>query len=182
MPLDAARDGLIVLQGQLIAVLAAQNAALAERVAQLEAADAEQAERLARLERAVSRNSGNSSMPPSADDLPGRAPPPQRRRREGKKRPGKQPGAPGAHLAWSESPQRTVPLFPRGVCACGRDLAAAADLGVAVSHQVIDVPLVTAAVTQFDEHAVGCACGRLHTAAPPADAGAAGTVTYGLNI
>jgi hypothetical protein len=184
MPLDAARDGLIVLQGRLIAVLAAQNAALAERVAQLEAANTEQAERLARLERAVSRNSGNSSMPPSADDLPGKTPPPQRRqpRREGKRRPGKQPGAPGAHLAWSESPQRTVPLFPRGACACGRDLAAAADLGVAVSHQVIDVPLVTAAVTQYDEHAVECACGRLHTAAPPADAGAAGTVTYGLNI
>lgn len=97
MPLDAVRDGLIMWQGQLIAVLAAQNAALAGRVRQLEAADAELAERLARLERAVSRNSGNSSMPPSADDLPGKAPPPQRRqpRRDGNKRPGKQPGAPG---------------------------------------------------------------------------------------
>jgi hypothetical protein len=31
-PLDAARDWLIALQGQLIAMLAAQNAALAERV------------------------------------------------------------------------------------------------------------------------------------------------------
>jgi hypothetical protein len=49
MPLDAARDGLIELQGQLIGVLAVQNAALAERVAQLEAANAELAERLARL-------------------------------------------------------------------------------------------------------------------------------------
>lgn len=76
MPLDAVRDGLIALRGQLIGVLAVQNAALAERVAQLEAANAELAERLARLERAVSRNSGNSSMPPSADDLPGRTSPP----------------------------------------------------------------------------------------------------------
>jgi hypothetical protein len=31
-PLDAARDGLIELQGQLIGVLAVQNAALAQRV------------------------------------------------------------------------------------------------------------------------------------------------------
>jgi hypothetical protein len=75
-----------------------------------------------------------------------------------------------------------VPLFPAGPCGCGRDLADAADLGVAASHQVIDTPAVTAGVTQYDEHAVACACGRLHTAAPPPGAGAAGTVTYGLNI
>jgi len=68
-PLDAARDALIALQGQLIAMLAAQNAVLAARVAELE-------ERLARLERAAARNSGNSSLPPSLDDQPGRIPPP----------------------------------------------------------------------------------------------------------
>ena len=67
-PLDAARDALIALQGQLIAMLAVQNAALAGRVGELE-------ERLARLERAASRNSGNSSLPPSLDDQPGRTPP-----------------------------------------------------------------------------------------------------------
>ncbi len=66
-PLDAARDALIALQGQLIAMLAVQNAALAGRVGELE-------ERLARLERAASRNSGNSSLPPSLDDQPGRTP------------------------------------------------------------------------------------------------------------
>jgi hypothetical protein len=35
-PLDAARDALIALQGQLIAMLTAQNAALAERIGELE--------------------------------------------------------------------------------------------------------------------------------------------------
>jgi transposase len=35
----------------------------------------ELARRVARLERLISRNSGNSSFPPSADDLPGRTPP-----------------------------------------------------------------------------------------------------------
>lgn len=78
-PLDAARDALIALQGQLVAALAADNARLAARVAGLE-------ERLARLERAASRNSGNSSMPPSMDDQPGRASPgpPARAGQEGK--------------------------------------------------------------------------------------------------
>ena len=108
-PLDAARDALIALQGQLIAMLAAQNAALAGRVAELE-------DRLARLERAASRNSGNSSLPPSMDDQPGRTPPPGKPQRgnRGKRNPGKQPGAAGAYLAWSQDPDRAVPHFPRG--------------------------------------------------------------------
>jgi cell division protein FtsB len=55
----------ITVQGQLIALLAAQNAGLAARVAQLEAANADLSERLVRVERAAPRNSGNSSMPPS---------------------------------------------------------------------------------------------------------------------
>lgn len=53
-PLDAARDALIVLQGQVIAALAAENARLAERAGDLE-------RRLEALERLASRNSGNSS-------------------------------------------------------------------------------------------------------------------------
>ena len=183
MPLDAARDGLIAVQAQLIVMLAARNADLEQRNSVLEARVSELEQRLARLERAVSRNSGNSSMPPSSDDLPGRpAPEPRQSRRDGKRRPGKQPGAPGAYLAWSQDPDDTVPLFPQGTCGCGRDLAGGEDLGIAASHQVIDTPAVTAAVTQYDEHTVACACGRLHTAVPPPGAGTAGTVTYGLNL
>ncbi|MGN1286849.1 MAG: aromatic-ring-hydroxylating dioxygenase subunit beta, partial [Bradyrhizobium sp.] len=48
-------------------------------------------ERIARLERLISRNSGNSSMPPSADDLPGKKPPERRPRRGAGRKPGKQP-------------------------------------------------------------------------------------------
>jgi transposase len=172
-------DDLAVLagvQGVLIEVLEARNAELTAQVADL-------AERLARLERAVSRNSGNSGMPPSADDLPGKTPPaPKPERGGGKKRQGKQPGAPGAHLAWTEDPDKTEPLFPQGACACGRDLADADDLGVVASHQLMDTPVVTAVLTQYDEHAVACRCGRVHAAAAPAGAGEAGTVTYGPNL
>jgi transposase len=176
-PLDAARDALIALQGQLIALLAAQNAALAARAGELE-------ERLARLERTASRNSGNSSLPPSLDDQPGRTPPPAPGRRgKGKGRnPGKQPGVPGSHLAWSENPDRTVPHFPRGACACGADLTGAADLGVVASHQEIEIPEITATVIPHDRHEVACRCGRVHQAPAPAGAGAPGTVSYGISL
>jgi len=181
-PLDAARDALVTLQGQLIALLAAQNAALAAQVAALETANAELAGRVARLERAASRNSGNSSMPPSADDLPGNKPPKRRPRRGGGRRPGKQPGAPGAYLAWREHPDKTEDVFPAGSCACGADLAGAADLGVRYSHQVTDLPEARAETIQYDRHEVRCACGRRHAAGAPPQAGAPGTVTYGLNV
>jgi transposase len=164
------------LQGVLIEILEKRNAELTAQVADL-------SERLAGLERAVSRNSGNSGMPPSADDLPGRkAPAPRPKRGDGKKRQGKQPGSPGAHLAWSGNPGKREDLFPEGTCPCGRDLADADDLGVTASHQLIDTPAVTATVTQYDGHAVQCRCGQVHAAAPPAGAGAAGTVTYGPNL
>jgi transposase len=164
------------LQGVLIEILEKRNAELTAQVTDL-------SERLARLERAVSRNSGNSGMPPSADDLPGRTPPaPRPGRGDGKRKQGKQPGAPGAHLAWSESPDKRKPLFPEGACACGRDLADADDLGVVASHQLMDTPAVTAVLTQHDEHAVQCRCGQVHAAAAPAGAGEAGTVTYGPNL
>lgn len=150
-------------------------AVLRARVAELEAENAElralvagQAERIARLERLISRNSGNSSMPPSTDDLPGKKPPRPRPGGGGKRRPGKQPGAPGAYLAWNPDPDIRIGHFPQGCCACGADLGSAADLGVAYSHQVTDLPEVRAQTIQHDRHAVRCGCGRGHTApAPP---------------
>ncbi len=53
---------------------------------------------------------------------------------------------------------------------------------MAASHQIVDIPPETAMVTQHDLHEVACRCGRVHRAAAPAGAGAAGTVTYGLAL
>jgi len=134
----------------VVAALRASNARLRAQNAQLEAGNAElraqlaeQAGKIARLERLISRNSGNSSMPPSTDDQPGKKPPERKPRRGGGKRnPGRQPGAPSAYLAWNDHPDTTIPHFPEGSCQCGADLAGARDLGVRYSHQVTDLPQV----------------------------------------
>jgi transposase len=176
---DSAPDedlaALAEVSGVVIEILEKRNAELSSQVEDLE-------QRLARLERLVSRNSGNSGMAPSSDDIPGRTPPEPKPGRGGGKKQGKQKGAPGAHLAWSEDPDETEPLFPQGTCGCGNALADACDLGIAESFQVIDTPAATAKVTQYDGHAVKCRCGKVHVAAPPPGAGRAGTVTYGPNV
>ena len=53
-------------------------------------------------------------MAPSGDDLPGKKPPRPKPRRGGKRKPGKQLGAPGAHLEWNENPDKTVRRLPGG--------------------------------------------------------------------
>ena len=149
------RDALIREQAQLIAVQAAQIAALEATVAALR-------EQLEAAARAGSRNSGNSSMPPSSDGLPGRKPRRQQRRaaeRAEKKKRGKQPGSPGASMTW-EVPDRTEDHHPGGACSCGRDLAGAADLGVARSYQQEEIPSAPAERVQHDLHESRCACGR----------------------
>jgi len=156
----------------------ASCAARDEQIAALESELRERAEetaelraRVARLERALSRNSGNSSMPPSGDDLPGRTPPRKQRRAaqrdaEKKRKRGKQPGAPGSAMCWAE-PDDTRDWFPEGTCECGADLAGVADLGVARSYQQLEIPEPSAQRIQHDLHLGVCGCGREHLAPRP---------------
>lgn len=142
----------------------------AEQIAMLQALVADLREKLEAALRAGSRNSGNSSVPPSTDDQPGRKPPRRERRaaeRAAARKRGKQPGSPGASMAW-EVPDRTEDHFPEGSCACGRDLAGAADLGVSRSFQQEEIPVASAERVQHDLHEVRCACGRAHAAPRPA--------------
>jgi transposase len=148
----------------------ASCAARDEQIAEMAAQVKELRERVAEMERAASRNSGNSSMPPASDDLPGRRQPRKQRRAaeraEGKRNRGKQPGSPGAAMQW-EVPDRSVDHYPRGACGCGRDLSQAADLGVARSYQQAEIREAPAERVQHDLHESRCACGREHVAARP---------------
>ena len=168
---DASREDLLVIVRELLAVSKAQ----AERIAA-------QDKRIAELERLLSRNSGNSSMAPSTDDLPGRKKPAQRGSSGGKGgRRGKRKGAPGSALEWSADPTTTLPHYPSGVCGCGTDLAEAVDEGIARSHQVHEVPLVTRTITQHDLHQVRCGCGRIHVAPRPQEVQGSPS-SYGPNL
>ena len=77
------------------------------------------------------------------------------------------PGSPGASMSW-EVPDRTEDHRPEGACSCGRDLASAADLGVARSYQQKAIPAAAAERVQHDLHESRCACGRVHAAGRPA--------------
>jgi transposase len=65
-------------------------------------------------------------------------------------------------------PDRTEDHRPGGACSCGRDLADAADLGVARSYQQEEIQAAAAGRVQHDLHESGCACGRVRAAARPA--------------
>src|SRR3954468_4553126 len=173
------RDELIVVVRRQAGQISAQAAQIAELVEANEALAA----RLARLEHLLSRNSGNSSNPPSKDDDPGKpAPPDKQRGRGGPKRlRGKQRGAPGTHLAWTDTPNEQQDRFPEGRCDCGHDLAGARDLGVVDRYQQHEIPQVAVTITQYDQHRVECGCGRRHTAARP-DGARPGPVGYGPNL
>jgi len=148
---------------------------------ELRAANARLAERVAALERAVGRNSGNSSMPPSTDDLPGRAKPVGRRGKGSGRSRGKQPGAPGSTLAWVRDPDEQIAHRPQGTCGCGADLAGAAEVGIERSHQVHDLPEIRIQVRQHDLYRVRCGCGREHVA-DRAEAVSAAPASYGPTI
>jgi hypothetical protein len=170
-------------RAELLALVRAQAGEL-EELTRLRAENTDLRARVQRLERLLSRNSANSSMPPSTDDLPGKTPPGDKAAGDtggARRTRGKQPGAPGAHLAWRVNPDQTVPHLPQGTCGCGADLADGLDLGVARSHQQHEVPAMSATCTQHDLHAVRCGCGQVHVAGRP-DGLADTPVSYGPNL
>jgi transposase len=152
--------------------------ALAQRLLE---ANAALEERVRRLERQVSRNSLNSSMPPSTDDLPGRMKPaPNRTKQSGRQR-GKQKGAPGSAMGWVAVPDSTVPHRPEGCRGCGADLTDAQDVSIERSHQVHDLPEVQVRVRQHDVYRVRCGCGAERVGSLPDDVSAAPS-SYGTNL
>ena len=83
-------------------------------------------------------------------------------------------------MTWAE-PDEVIDHRPAGTCSCGADLAQAADLGVARSHQQLEVPLVTARRIQHDLRETRCGCGAVHVADRPAGVPAS-PVSIGPNL
>jgi transposase len=142
--------------------------------AKLEELEAENAE----LKRRLGLNSRNSSKPPSADGL--EKPPPKSMRGKSGRRPGKQPGSPGAGLAQVAEPDRRVKHFPSACGGCSRRLSRSRRVGDPVHRQVFDVPEMKVSVTEHVLHALACGCGHVTRAKAPA--GASAPAVYGPNV
>jgi len=164
---------------EVIEALRAENAVLVERATVLEATNASLAEELAKLsdkvaelEKKLSRNSSNSSLPPSSDRFGSKGKPENvnraARRAKGRK-PGKQPGEDGRHLVQVADPDEVVTHAPRCCDGCGGDLSEAAIEGVEV-RQVFDLPEPKMATTEHRSETRRCRCGKATKAAFPTEA------------
>jgi transposase len=135
--------------------------------------------KVAVLEERLGRTPRNSSMPPSAEGLTKPPAPNRAERRAQKRRPGKQPGAEGTHLAQVASPDETVVHRPSTCRGCGADLGLADVVGTEV-RQVFDLPKIAAYVTEHQLQKVRCSCGCETKAQPPKEATAPAAYGPGL--
>ena len=149
---------------RLRAELVARDAIIATLVARISRLDAQVLELEARLR----AKSSNSSKPPSADGLAKGPPRPDRaaRRAAARRKPGGQPGAPGAHLAQVEHPEVVVVHAPQRCQRCGGELADAGVVGAEV-RQVHDLPQLGLLVTEHRAERRRCACGTVTAATFP---------------
>jgi transposase len=155
-PLDL--EATVAVQTAIVAELRAANAALRAQVTALEVANAALEAQVAELERRLGQDSSNSSKPPSQDGLRKPTRPP--RGDPGGRRPGKQPGAAGAHLAQVAEPDEVVVHAPERCAGCGAGLVAAPVTGVE-ARQVFDVPEMRLQVTEHRAQRRCCGCGQI---------------------
>jgi transposase/uncharacterized coiled-coil protein SlyX len=153
-------EATVAVQAAVIAELRAVNAEQARLIARLQA-------RVVELERRLGKDSSNSSKPPSSDGLgkPARAGR-QDDERAARRRPGKQPGAPGAHLAQVAQPDEVALHAPDRCGGCGATLADAPVVGVE-ARQVFDLPPLRLLATEHRAERRRCGCGTTTAAAFP---------------
>jgi transposase len=152
---------------RLRAELVARDAIIAALEVRISQLDAHVVELQARLR----ANSSNSSKPPSADGLAKGPPRPDRAGRRTaqagtRRKPGGQPGAPGAHLAQAEHPDVVVVHAPERCQRCGGELVDAGVVGAEV-RQVHDLPQLGLLVTEHRAERRRCGCGTVTAAAFP---------------
>ncbi len=121
------------------------------------------------------RNSTNSSRPPSSDHPHGKRRPPSG---PSGRRPGGQPGHTG-HFRALAPPERVdvvVDHWPAQCAGCAAALGGDAGDAPYVPHQVTELPVLRAVLTEHRLHRVACAtCGAVTRAALPADVPAGAT-------
>jgi len=139
------------------------RAALTEQAKAIEKLSIEIVELRARL----GMNSRNSSKPPSSDGY--EKPAPKSRRVRSGKKPGKQPGDPGHHLAQRLDPDATAVHRPDNCEKCGKDLSDT-EVSAVIRRQVFDLPPVALFCTEHRAERKRCSCGAETTGTFPKEA------------
>ncbi|TVM02564.1 MAG: hypothetical protein CV087_09395 [Candidatus Brocadia sp. WS118] len=140
------------------------------KVQQLEA-------RIKELEDQASKNSRNSSKPPSSDEFDKPAPKSQRQK-TGRKA-GGQNGHGGANLKMAENPN-VEERYKVEVCACCQKSLRRQKADFIESRQVYDLPPLELIITEHQAEVKRCSCGHVNRAGFPA--GVNHYVQYGPNI
>lgn len=137
---------------------------------------------IAQLKAKISKNSSNSSKPPSTDKSnPGGAPPKKRSRKKGNRKPGGQKGHKGATLKQTAKPEHIVKLDAPQECKCGENLCEVEASGQQI-RQVFDLPPeIKVEVTEYQAPICLCpSCGRKNVGTFPQEVSA--PVQYGSRI
>lgn len=135
------------------------------------------AARVKELEDQLSKNSRNSSKPPSSDTVP---PKPKSLREKSGRKPGGQPGHPGKTLMWVEQPDEVVTHTPDRCEGCGTSLDGV-EVYAREKRQVTDLPPLRLEVVEHRAECKRCpGCGhRTMAMFPP---GVDTAVGYGPRI
>jgi transposase len=150
-----------------------------QQLAQKDACIWEKEARIQELENQLSKNSQNSSKPPSTDNPYKDKPEPKNLRKKTKRKVGGQEGHKGHNLKMVETPDHIkVHRVSRCEC-CGEDLS---DCGVKKTYhrQVYDIPPLQLEVTEHQAEVKKCSCGHETRASFPV--GVNHYVQYGSNI
>lgn len=168
---------------ELLALLAAREEALAARDARIDALLVQVGELTAQVQTLVlrlSKDSSNSSQPPSSDG-PARRPRGGSSRKASGRRPGKQPGDPGTALRLVDDPDERIGIPAPVVCVCGRSLAEQPVVGVR-RRQVHDLPPIPDPVVTEYAADIKCCPGCRAEAVGEFPAGVNAPAQYGPEI
>jgi transposase len=134
-------------------------------------------DKLEELDNKISKNSRNSSMPPSSDDK-NKTKPNQSLRKKSNKSTGGQLGKRGSTLKKVATPNIKVVHKPKGNCSCGLSFEGM-DLSIHSSRQVVEIE-IQKKITEHQLLQGVCSCGEKHCATYPMDVSA--PVQYGKSV
>jgi transposase len=158
-----------------------ENDQLRQENAQLREVVGELLERVKQLEAQASKDSHNSSKPPSSNGFKEPVRKTKSLRGKSGKKSGGQPGHVGNTLRMVEEPDQIIVLHPEQCQRCQHDLAEAR-MSRLERFQVVDLPKLALAVTEYQAQVKVCPCCQAETRASLPEGMIPASVQYGPQI